>query len=417
MGDGGLRGSASLAHYSEMNLLHVTGTMDPAWGGPVEGLANLTRQAHLRGHDAEIVCLDVPAAPWLRNLPVKVTALGPAHYGQFGYSRLLDRWLEAHLGRFDAVIVNGIWMYFSAAARRASLAAGIPYFLFTHGALDPWFKQRYPLKHLKKAAYWLLCERKVMRDAAAVLFTTREEKELAENAFWPYECNPQVTGYGIEDPLPAQELETSSQTARQQIEEIAPELRGHKFILFLARLHEKKGIELLLEAISRTRQNAGDYRFVIAGPGNPVYTAQLKAVAAKFGVQDLTVWGGPLYGSAKWAALRSAEAFVLPSHQENFGLSIAEALACAVPVLITRKVNIWREINAGEAGFVENDDASGVTRLLERWFSLSSEAALVMRARARQCFLTHFEITTASNRFFGLVESVRPERAGVACAC
>lgn len=399
-----------------MKLLHVTGTMDPAWGGPVEGLMHFTRQAQLRGHDVEIVCLDTPSAGWLRDIPAKVHAIGPAQFGQFGYSKRLDHWLAAHVARFDALIVNGIWMYFSAAARRAAQASGVPYFLFTHGALDPWFK-RYRLKQIKKAVYWRLWEHKVMRDAAAVLFTTDEERRLAENAFHPYRCNAQVSGYGIADPLPAQELEWSAEAARRQMEAIVPAVRGRKYVLFLARLHEKKGIELLLEAIARTRTQSSDCRFVIAGPGDADYAARLQAFAKARGVDALTIWPGPLYGSAKWAALRSADAFILPSHQENFGVSLAEALACGTPVLTTEKVNTWQNVTATGAGLVEPDDTTGVTRLLERWYGLTDAAAQNMRRAARQCFLEHFEIGRTTGRFFELIESTLPACAGVACAC
>ena len=400
-----------------MKLLHVIRTMDPAWGGPVEGVTNFTRQAVARGHHAEVVCLDPPASPWIKNVSVKVNALGNARYGNFGYSRRLDWWLQANAPRFDALIANGIWMYFSAATRRAALRAGVPYFVFTHGALDPWFAKHYPHKQVKKSIYWLLFEHQVLRDAEAVLFTTTEEKQLSQGAFWPYQCNALVTGYGVTDPLPVQELEVSSQQARLQLEELAPGIRGKKFILFLARLHEKKGIDLLLQAMARTRQQSSDYRFVIAGPGDPSYVASLKAQAASLHVDDITVWTGPLYAKTKWAAMRCADAYILPSHQENFGISVAEALACGVPVLITDKINIWREIQAAHGGLVEPDDTDGITRLLQRWFALNPQEKECMRESARACFQEHFDIAKVSGDFFDLVQNSLRRRAGVACAC
>jgi hypothetical protein len=157
--------------------------MDPAWGGPVEGVRNIADQALAMGHSLEITCLDPPQAPWLNDSRQHVNAIGPAVGGRFGYTPKLDAWLAKNINRFDVVIVNGIWMYFSAAARRAAIRANVPYFVFTHGALDPWFKHNYPLKQIKKQVYWSLFERKVLRDAAAVLFTTAEEQMVSEGAF------------------------------------------------------------------------------------------------------------------------------------------------------------------------------------------------------------------------------------------
>lgn len=375
-----------------MNILHVTRTMDPAWGGPVEGVKNIAAQSIARGHHVEITCIDAPDAPWLEGLEILVHAIGPARYGLFGYSRRLDSWLAANTYRFDAVVANGIWMYFSAAVRRASLRAKVPYFVFTHGALDPWFKHEYPHKQLKKSLYWMLTEHKVLRDAAAVLFTTAEEQILANNAFWPYGCNPQVTGYGIQDPFVSQVQFTDPVRAKQHLVRALPTLDDRPFLLFLARIHEKKGLDLLLEAIARNRLTYQGHALVIVGPGDQHYLSELKALASQLGLDKQILWAGPLYAEAKWAVIWHAEAYVLPSHQENFGVSVAEALACGVPVLITDKVSIWREVIADNGGLVESDNPTGISRLLQRWSELPAEQKEAMHDNARQCFRRHFDV-------------------------
>ncbi len=133
--------------------------MNPAWGGPVEGLKNIATQAAIAGHELQIACLDDANSPWLTNVGVQVNAIGCGRLGKFGFSRRLDSWLARNIRRFDVIVANGIWMYFSSAVRRAAIRAGIPYFVFTHGALDPWFRRQYPLKHVKKQIYWALFER------------------------------------------------------------------------------------------------------------------------------------------------------------------------------------------------------------------------------------------------------------------
>ena len=104
-----------------------------------------------------------------------------------------------------------------------------------------------------------------------------------------------------------------------------------------------------------------------------------------------------LAGNLKWGAFSAADAFILPSHQENFGIAVVEALACGTPVLISNKVNIWREIVADEAGYVENDDLAGTTRLIERWVSTAPDVRAAMKGNARECFARHFEINRATD--------------------
>jgi glycosyltransferase involved in cell wall biosynthesis len=110
-----------------------------------------------------------------------------------------------------------------------------------------------------------------------------------------------------------------------------------------------------------------------------------------------------LTGDIKWGALSAADAFVLPSHQENFGIAVAEALGCGTPVLISNKINIWREIDAAAAGLIENDDLSGTTKLLTRWIALADDARAIMRTNAARCFLNHFEIERATDSLLSVV--------------
>jgi glycosyltransferase involved in cell wall biosynthesis len=313
----------------------------------------------------------------------------------------LDRWLASNLTRFDRVVVHSIWMYFSYAVWKAATKARVPYYLFIHGALDPWFKKHYPLKHLKKAIYWKLIENKVMRDAEAVLFTTQEELQLAHNAFSPYQCKPAVIGYGIAPP--AANASFDKQSVIGELTRLHPELQNRRFILLLARIHEKKGIDLLLRAFAAVREALAGTALMIAGSGDEKYIASLKQLASGLKISSDVIWTGPLYGERKLDTLRAAEAYALPSHQENFGISVVEALACRTPVLISDKVNIWREVQASGAGFVEPDDEAGTIRLLKRWASLAAEEKASMRERAADCFASNFNMAVACERLFTVI--------------
>ena len=138
-----------------LKILHCIHSVDPAGGGPIEVVKQLCA-AHVRsGCEVGILSLDRPQASWVRDCPHKVHPLGPG-WLSYGYSPRLTPWLTANRRVFDAVIIHGIWQYHSVGSWRALRNTQVPYLVFTHGMLDPWFKRKYPLKHLKKSIYWRL---------------------------------------------------------------------------------------------------------------------------------------------------------------------------------------------------------------------------------------------------------------------
>jgi glycosyltransferase involved in cell wall biosynthesis len=293
--------------------------------------------------------------------------------------------------------VHGVWQYTSFGAWRALAGGATPYFVFPHGMLDPWFKRTYPLKHIKKLLYWPWSEYRVLRDATAVLFTSEEERRAARESFALYRCNEEVVNYGTAAP------QVDLGTARAEFLDRFPELAGKRILLFLSRLHVKKGCELLIDAFAKVPGES--LHLVMAGPAaDAAYLEALKTRAA--GDRRIT-FPGMLSGNMKWGAFAAADAFVLPSHQENFGIAVVEAMACGTPVLVSDKVNIWREIVDSGSGFAENDDAAGTQRLLERWLRLDPAAADAMRHSARATFTQRFEIHRAVRSLLETVERYR----------
>lgn len=384
-----------------MKILRSIHSVNPARGGPIESVKQSSAVLTRRGHDVEIISLDAPTDPWVRDCPVPVHALGPGR-GSYGFASRFSHWIRERHAHYDAVIIQGLWQYSSFGVWRALRGTPTPYFVFPHGMLDPWFKRTYPLKHLKKSLYWPWAEYRVLRDAVAVLFTSEEERRLARESFSPYRCNEVVVNYGTAAP------EIDLADAREDFFNSFPQLRGRRFLLFLGRLHEKKGCDLLLEAFAALRNSARvkeTLDLVIAGPrADGAYEEQLKRMAANASGITFT---GMLSGSLKWGALSAADAFTLPSHQENFGIAVAEALACGTPVLISNKVNIWREIAADEAGYVENDDLAGTARLLERWVKTAPDVRATMKESAKKCFTQHFEINRATDSLLKVLENRR----------
>ncbi len=238
-----------------------------------------------------------------------------------------------------------------------------------------------------------------------MFFTCEEERRLARRTFWLYKCDEIVMNYGTAAPTGDKEAQ------RQLFLDAFPALAGKRCFLFLGRFHEKKGADILMSAFHKFLRttndpSAGDIRLVMAGPedsSNP-HLRHLKQLADTLGIADKVVWTGMLRGEMKWGAFRNAEVFVLPSHQENFGIAVAEALSCCVPVLISNKVNIWREISMHGAGLVESDDVAGTEILLHRWCDMDAGQKQAMRDEACACFQKRFEITASANTF---IESLR----------
>ena len=142
----------------------------------------------------------------------------------------------------------------------------------------------------------------------------------------------------------------------------------------------------------------------MAGPDKTGLGAQLQNQARTAGIEDRVTWTGMLEGDLKWGAFRAAEVFVLPSHQENFGMAVAEAMACECPVLISNKVNIWREIQADGAGLIAEDNLEGTISLLTQWLSKSPDEQKEMRQNAQRCFYERFELTRSLKKLAGIFQ-------------
>ena len=386
-----------------MRILQVIASLDPLSGGPSESIRTLTTAWQELGHYVEIATLDDPKSPWFGSVTCSVHALGPG-YLKYRYTPSFPRWLAANAQRFDIVVVHGIYQYQAFASRRALLRLGRPYVLFTHGALDPLFKRRYPLKHLKKWLYWPWGDYRVLRDAARVLFTTEDERLLARQSFWLYRAKEAVVGYGTAEP-PANVGDAQVQAFMDAF----PALRDQRFFLFLSRLDEKKGCRLLIEAFTQVAEQDPDLLLVMAGPDSSGLQEDLNRLAHHHNIADRIIWTGMISGQAKWGAFRAAEAFVLTSHSENFGVVVAESLACGTPVLISKRINIWREIAEGSAGMVADDTLEASIRMFKEWLALDTYSRAVMAAKARQLFVDRFEINTVGKNIAMELEKVLAE--------
>ena len=374
-----------------MKLLRLCRSLNPEGGGIAEGVRQITPHLQALGVATTLASLDTADAPWLAHQACPTFGLGPVVTG-YGYRPGLPARIRSLAQQHDAVIIEGIWQYHAYATWRALHGSGIPYFVYPHGMLDPWFKHTYPLKHLKKWAYWPWADYRVLRDAAAVLFTTEQERLLARQSFWLYKANEIVVGYGTSAP-PA-----DGECQRRVFLERFPQLQGQRIFLFLSRIHPKKGVDLLIEAFAAVACSDPRLQLVIAGPDQVGWQLALQQRAVELGIAERITWPGMLIGELKWGAFRCAELFCLPSHQENFGVVVAEALACGLPAVIAEPVNISSEVAASGAGLVHADTVVGTTEALRRWLELPADEKQQMGIRGEQLFREQFDFASLSRK-------------------
>lgn len=400
-----------------MKLLRLIHSLDPAAGGPVQGIHQVSPLLAERGVITTAISLDPPDAPWLREeattgLGFRALGLGPGR-GTYSYRRgVVDR-LWPFVAEADAFVIHGLWQYHAFAGWRAIQRLGReapPYWVYPHGMLDPWFKRTYPRKHLKKWLYWPWADYRVLRDASAVCFTSEQERLLARESFWLYRVRETVVPYGVQRPPGSLDPGRAADQIRV-FEERFPNLIGQRLIVCLARLHVKKGLDLLLEAFAPLARQDPRLHLMLAGPasgaaGESVRQALLEG-ALQAGVSDQVHLPGLLEGDLKWGALRSAELFALPSHQENFGVAVVEALACGVPVLISTPVNIADEVQAAGAGLVQADTAAATGAALATWNALPDDQRRAMGEAASRLFQERFELTASVDRLLELWKGSR----------
>lgn len=398
-----------------MKLLHIIGSMNPTSGGTGEAIRNATAAHRLVGIDTEVVCLDSPAEIFLKKESFPVIALGPSKTG-WQYSKLLIPWLENNISRFDVIIVNGLWLYPGYAinkivqARRKNInkESKIPLvYIMPHGMLDPYFQRagNRKLKAIRNWIYWQLIESKNVQAAAGLLFTCEEELLLARTTFKRYKPSKEMNvGMGIAAPP------VFHKNMLEAFFEKCPAVKNRPYVLLISRINEKKGIDLLIAAYTHiyhtkagTQPNSTGENtpcLVIAGPGlETEYGNKITQLASGSLAADCIHFTGMLQGDAKWGAFYGCDAFVLPSHQENFGIAVVEAMACSKPVLISNKVNIWREIEANNAGLVMDDTLEGTNALLLKWSNTSLSQKVSMGQRAAACFMACFSITQVAKNF------------------
>jgi len=374
-----------------MKILHVLSSLDPQDGGVSQAVKTIVSKYSWSNNQIhEVICSNEENQDFLKDLNFAVYPLGNS-ISPWKFNLRLLTWLRSHLFEYQVVIMHGLWHFQSYALFKVlseNTLRNPKFFIMPHGMLDPYFQRAKDrkLKAFRNLFFWRFFENKVINFSDGLLFTCEQEKLLAHETFKKYfPKNQFVVGLGVGTPP---RLEFSMQEAFRNVINI----RNNSFILYLSRIHPKKGLDMLIESYIQLKREGNSLPdLVIAGPG--LETAYGKGLLEK-AVEQIH-FPGMLEGVAKWGAFYGCEAFILPSHQENFGIAVVEALACGKAVLISDQVNIWKEIQECGGGIVDKDTLEGTYNMLKRWLSLSLEERQQMGYQARWTYINHFSVEKA----------------------
>lgn len=347
-----------------MRILHVIPSLSPTSGGPSFALPAMARA--LSGFDVHVTAATTDDDGRGKHLSgITLGQLTPKEGWDVLYFRKqtdfykaslpLADWLRRHVRQFDAVHVHAVFSFASLAAGRAAAAAGVPYVVRPLGVLNRWGMEN--RRRFVKALSFRLFDLPMLRKASAMHYTSRMEMEDASR--FGLKNLQRVIPIGMDlspfDSLPQREVFSArfSETA------------SSRNILFLSRVDEKKGIDLLLEAFARIATQRPDIRLVICGSGDTSLTAKLQSQAASLGIAPRVTWAGQVAGELRLAAFSAAEMFVLPSHSENFGIALLEAMAAGLPCVSTDQVALALDAVRADALLLADREPGAIAAKIE----------------------------------------------------
>ncbi|HEX6676027.1 MAG TPA: glycosyltransferase, partial [Actinomycetes bacterium] len=325
-----------------MRILHVVGSLDPRYGGPSVVVPRMCRALAARGHHVELLTTDPEGAG--EAIEAGVTVVRRRLHPPRGWaaSAGLGRWLRRRVGEFDVVHVHSLYLFHTWWASRCCRRARVPYVISPHGTLDPWHLAHRPRR---KAAYTLLLEGRALRRAAAMHYTSVEELAHAARHLG-HGPRGFVVPPGVDRP-PVRRLADDGGLAARH-----PELAGRTLVTFLGRLTAKKRLDLLVEAFAEVAAAEPGAHLAVAGPDDEGIGAGVRARVARLGLAGRVSFLGLVTGAAKAALLGRSRVMVLASEDESFGVAVAEAMAAAIPVVVSEGVALHREVAAAGAGLV-----------------------------------------------------------------
>jgi glycosyltransferase involved in cell wall biosynthesis len=442
-----------------MKILHVVALIQASTGGPAVSVTRLASEQAKLGHEVTLACLDYPhlgpqvAAPGVRVVSVRGNFF--AVRGR-GWCPRFRRVLIEEAAKADIVHNHGLWMWPNAYAREAAVAAGNPLIISPRGMLEAWSLGR---SKLRKAVAWRLFEKKNLQSAAMFHATAESERESIleaskrlrdEETKRPKVKEPIAEVPIVVAPNGVDLPDLGRKPGREALEERFPELKGRRWVVFMSRLHPKKGVDVLLRAWARQNVAHGAWSIehgegesrrgerpkdqepersrtadspkangamlsrgqtkdlpvlILAGSDLIGYRREVEKMVRELGVQDSVVITGELQGEMKDALLANAEVFVLPSYSENFGIVVAEAMAWGRPVIASTGTP-WKEVAEVAAGWWVEPEEEPLAKALAEAMGKSPEELEEVGSRGRTLVAERYGWSVPAQRLLAAYEDL-----------
>jgi glycosyltransferase involved in cell wall biosynthesis len=342
-------------------VLHVIPSVGPLRGGPSAMVRQLAGSLARSGIKTHVATTDDNGPEKLQVRHAEPVLQDGVTYWYFPrqvrfytFSWPMSVWLSQHVAEFDLLHIHALFSFAALPASYWAIRYRVPYIVRPLGTLNEWgMTHRRPW--LKRASFHLV-ESRILRHAALVHYTSNEERHQAEK------LHVTAASAVIPNALP----DPSTQDLSGALCRRYPQLRGRRIVLFLSRLDQKKGLDLLLRAFAGIRRQTPDTTLVIAGDGPHRFVRQLEADARALGIAEDVLWTGFLTGEDKHAAFAAADMYVLPSYSENFGIAVAEAMSAGLPVIVSDQVGIHGDIARAAAGLVVSCEVGDLTQAMLR---------------------------------------------------
>jgi glycosyltransferase involved in cell wall biosynthesis len=345
-----------------MRIAHVVGSLDPHCGGPPVLVVGLAAEQARQKHQVRIIsCASQNGRQRIDALIGSIPGAGLVEYTAIPAPGPIEQILTTatrqsvrpYLAEIDVVHLHGVWDPILRATAAEAYQERVPYAIAPQGMLDPWSLAQ---KHFKKAMALRLGYRSMLNRAAFLQLLHRDEKQMLRplRLTTAVEIVPNGIATAVFMDLPP----VGDFRVRY------PKIADSPYIMFLGRLHYKKGLDILAAAFAAIATKHPNARLVVAGHdegARPAFEAQIASV----GLQSRVHLIGPISGREKLAALVDAACFCLPSRQEGFSIAVLEAMACARPVVISEECH-FPEVAEANAGVVVPLEASAIARALDK---------------------------------------------------
>lgn len=379
---------------NRLRVVQIIPSISLVYGGPSQMVRGLSAALAKQNVDVTILTtdsngdagqppLDVPLEQPVQQDGYYIRYFRCSPFRRYKFSIRLLQWLASHVSEFDVAHIHALFSPVSTAAATVARWQQLPYVLRPLGTLDPAdLRKKAALKRL----YAQVLERPNLAAAAAIHFTTKEEARISER--FGTQTHDWIFPLGVEAPYSSGNVPVTVAHTRQELgltDDRTP------IVLFMSRIDPKKGLDLLIPALERLQQSGTPFHWVLAGanPQDPSYERAIQERVQASSLKTCTTVTGFVQGEQKAALLAAANLFVLPSYYENFGIAVAEAMLMGVPVVISKGVYIWDDVDAAAAGWICDLTVESLLKTLEQ--SLRAPEQLSNRGKQAQHFAqTHY---------------------------